>query len=165
MLTVLALVAALDIADCWVGAGFIRNAVWDALHDRPWTLGAGDVDVLYFDRGRTDVEDEVLLENRLRNADGAIDWSVKNQARMHRRNDDAPYQNTSDAVAHWPETCTAIAARQHHGQVQLLAPHGVEDLLTLVIRPTASGRRKPAEFQARVQHKGWMNRWPKLRQA
>ena len=32
MLRALQAVARLDLPDAWIGAGFIRNAVWDALH-------------------------------------------------------------------------------------------------------------------------------------
>src|SRR5271168_3247129 len=42
-------VATLDLPDCWIGAGFIRNAVWDYLHDRPPQPPDGDVDVVWFD--------------------------------------------------------------------------------------------------------------------
>jgi len=38
---VLAAVRSLALPDCWVGAGFIRNAVWDYLHDRPPSRHAG----------------------------------------------------------------------------------------------------------------------------
>ena len=35
IISVLRLVEALAIEDCWIGAGFIRNAIWDHLHGQP----------------------------------------------------------------------------------------------------------------------------------
>jgi uncharacterized protein len=36
MMQVLGVTEALGLPDCWVGAGFVRNPVWDALHGFPW---------------------------------------------------------------------------------------------------------------------------------
>jgi uncharacterized protein len=95
-----------------------------------------DVDVIFFDPGDTRRERESDLEDRLREAAPGAIWSVKNQARMHRRNGDAPYRDTFEAVAHWAETATAIAARSRRGKIDVMAPHGVKDLLNLIVRPT-----------------------------
>jgi Nucleotidyltransferase len=48
---VLAQVRALGLPDCWVAAGFVRDAVWDHLHGYAPQL-LGDVDVIWFDRAR-----------------------------------------------------------------------------------------------------------------
>src|ERR1700742_2782955 len=72
----------LAIDDCWLGAGVIRNAVWDYLHDYPVQLPAGsDVDVVYFDHLK--VHSEIDLEHRLARDWATIPWSVRNQAGMH----------------------------------------------------------------------------------
>lgn len=39
MMRTLTLAAALDLPDAWIGTGFLRNALWDALHDRPTPAG------------------------------------------------------------------------------------------------------------------------------
>jgi uncharacterized protein len=156
-------VESLGFPDGWIGAGFIRNTVWDVLHGReidPSRLN--DVDVLFFEPGDTRREQETDLECRLRDiAPGAV-WSVKNQARMHLRNGDAPYRNTFDAVAHWSETATAIAARSLRGKVEVMVPHGVQDLLNLIVRPTPAFVRKMDVYRERMLTKSWPARWPKL---
>ena len=43
------IVRSLALPDCWIGAGFVRNAVWDHLHGRALSPLTGDVDVLWFD--------------------------------------------------------------------------------------------------------------------
>jgi hypothetical protein len=163
MMRVLELAAALDLPDGWIGAGFLRNAVWDALHDRPWSASYGDVDLIYFDPQSRDPATEKAHETALGVTAPDIAWSVKNQARMHLRNDDPPYRDVSDAMAHWLETCTAVAIRLRVGAVELSAPYGVEDLLGLRIRPTPAGLRKRAAFQARLEAKRWLHHWPRLR--
>lgn len=42
-------VAALALPDCYIAAGFVRNMVWDYLHDYDATP-LNDVDVVFFDR-------------------------------------------------------------------------------------------------------------------
>lgn len=162
MMRVLALAAALDLPDSWISAGFLRNALWDALHDRPWSVGDGDVDLIYFDPENLDPATEKAQEAALRDRAPDIAWSVKNQARMHLRNNDPPYRDSSHAMAHWPETCTAVAVRLRAGAIELSAPYGFEDLLALRLRPTPAGLRKRAAFDARVREKNWLRRWPRL---
>jgi uncharacterized protein len=98
-------VAALDLPDCWVGAGFVRSAVWDHLHGRAAELTWGDTDVVWFDKDRaTPLSADAEIEAGLRRAEPSANWSVKNQARMHTRNGDAPYLSAEDALSRWPET-------------------------------------------------------------
>ena len=51
MIRLLRAVEELRLPDCWIGAGFVRNAVWDALHGRTPDCGLlNDVDVVFLDR-------------------------------------------------------------------------------------------------------------------
>ena len=102
----------------------------------------------------------VRLTTLLRAAEPTYDWEVKNQARMHIRNNDAPYKSTEDAIRHFLETPTAIGARSLRGQIALIAPFGVEDLLSMTLRPTPSGRAKSAQYLNRINTKDWRERWP-----
>lgn len=148
-----------------MGAGFIRNAVWDHLHRRPPSRQFGDVDVIWFSAERTQHAEDALLEAALRALDSLIVWSVKNQARMHLRNGDAPYGSAVQAMRGWPETATAVAARYAaQGACEFAAPFGLDDLFNLTLRPT---RRFAAEkhqaYLDRIQSKGWLTAWPLLR--
>jgi hypothetical protein len=99
-------VLSLQRPDCWIGAGFIRNAVWDHLHGRSPSPPTTDVDVVWFDPTRIDASEDQALEAALRSLQPGIAWSVKNQARMHTRNNDSPYASCTDAMRCWPETAT-----------------------------------------------------------
>jgi hypothetical protein len=145
----------------WIGAGFVRNAVWDALSGRePDVTGLDDLDVVHLGPAAPDTGFEAALRSCRR-----LPWSVKEQGAMAARHGHAPYPDLAAAVAHWPETATAVAARLAAGRLEVLAPHGVEDLLRLVVRPTPAHAADPSAVRARLAAKGWRARWPGLRSA
>ena len=158
------LVAALKLPDAWIGAGFIRNAVWDEIFGFPprQRRTAGDVDVVYFDRADASPDRDRALEAALGQGCPELAWSVSNQARMHVKTGAAPYTSVADAIANWPETVTAIAAQKVHGRTQILAPWGVRDLLSGVVRPTGGSPERLAAFEKRLTEKAWTTRWPRL---
>jgi hypothetical protein len=164
MVALLSAVASLQLPDSYISAGFVRNAVWDALHRRPLTCATlRDVDVVYYDPERLDPSDEQAHERQLAKLLPRVPWEVRNQARMHARNGDCPYRDTVHALRCYPETATAVAARLVEGKVELAAPLGLADLLMLVVRPTPHFRGKLAEYRARQNDKAWASRWPMLR--
>jgi hypothetical protein len=164
ILSILKQVEALSIEDCWIGAGLIRNAIWNHLHGRSVELLLdSDVDVVYWNLDDATPERDIAIQKHLFQEYADIPWSVHNQARMHERNGDAPYRNTEDAIRCWPETATAIAARLSGTHVEVLAPHGVEDLVNLIVRPTPAFARKQSIYSARISSKDWARRWPGLR--
>jgi len=167
MVELLTALATFSVPDAWIGAGFVRNPVWDTLHDRvPDLSSLADVDVIFFDATNLEMERERAIEAALTVLSPGVPWSARNQARMHLRNADLPYQDTEDGVRHWLETATAVAARIIGGRVELLAPHGVEDLVGLILRPTPTTAARPGhleEYRQRMQAKGWKRRWPRLR--
>lgn len=163
MMRLLGAVERCGLRDGWIGAGFVRNTVWDALHGRDVDCARlDDVDVIFFDPADARPERDRRIEQELRALCPGVPWSVKNQARMHRRNGDAPYADTADALRHWPETATAIAACSRGRRVELTAPHGIDDLVGLIVRPTPAFAAKPALFRARAKAKDWRTRWPRL---
>jgi hypothetical protein len=159
----LAHVRELNLPDCWIGAGFVRNAVWCILHGKIPAL-TGDVDVIWFDRSNFDETEDRALERRLAIIAPEVAWSVNNQARMHIENGDSPYLSSTDAMRFWPETATAVAVRRtDDDRCEVIAPLGLDDLLTLKLRPAgdfASGKRQI--FDSRVNEKGWLSAFPKL---
>lgn len=171
-LAVLTLVRTLALPDCWVGAGFVRDAIWDHLHGMEAKPPTGDVDILWFNRADHSAETDKAIERRLAFlaaeqpalAALPIRWSVKNQARMHVRNGDAPYTNVHDAMRFWPETATAIALRlDDGGTIQVSAPYGLADLFALHLRATPPFHAdKRRIFTERVLSKQWLERYPQL---
>ncbi|MFO0704405.1 MAG: nucleotidyltransferase family protein [Candidatus Andersenbacteria bacterium] len=162
MMEVLRVVEKLNLPNCWIGAGFVRNTVWDALFDTPVRTPLDDVDVVFFDSKDQSGERETKLEHELAAKMPEIKWSVTNQARMAKIKGDAPYLSTKDALAAWPETATAVSVRLTGVELELLAPHGIKDMIGGIVRPTPIFSRKEEQFAARQAKKNWKSKWPNL---
>lgn len=158
-------VRALKLTDGWIGAGFVRDAIWDHLHHYGVCPIAGDVDVVWFDPQSCQQGYDSELEARLTQRSARFRWSVKNQARMHLRNGHPPYISTENALRYWPETATAVAVRVGKNDlIDVIAPWGLEDLFTLRLRPTPLfTHEKLTIFRQRVAAKRWRERYPGLR--
>ena len=158
----LAAVAALELPDSWIGAGFVRNAVWDALHGYDHPTALNDVDVLYFDPRDRSREAERSHEQGLARDMPGVPWSVRNQARMHLRNGDAPYRSVLDAMRYWVETPTGVAVRLgSRGRGEIIAAYGIDDLVNLDVRPTPRFAGKLHVYRARMRKKQWTTIWPR----
>lgn len=154
--------AALGLPEAWIGAGAVRNPVFDQRHGLAPQPPA-DIDVAWFDPTDATAERDAAIEAALRRRAPGLPWSVRNQARMHARNGHAPYTGAVQAIGHWVETATAVGARlDPEGRVELAAPHGVDDLLGLVLRPVPAYRDRLDVFHARIEAKCWLRRWPRL---
>jgi hypothetical protein len=165
-------VATVDPPQWWVGAGVIRDLVWDT------RFGGGfdparlkDVDVAYFDGTDLTADREVELGAALRGLDPSIVWDVKNQAAVHHWYpvrfglDVEPFPSVSEAVATWPEYAACVAVRYgEDGSLLLLAPHGLDDLLDGVWRRNPT-RVTPEEYEHRLRRKDPAARWPGVRVA
>jgi hypothetical protein len=158
---VLRLARALELPDWAIGAGFLRNRLWDALMAERTCSAADDVDLLYFDAADPKGQGEAAIEARLTEQRPGLIWQARNQARMHLKNDDPPYASTADAISYWLETCTAVAVRlEPSDRLTLLAPYGLGDLFALICRPTPAGLRRAVAYRARMMAKAWDQRWP-----
>lgn len=161
---ILRAVKELDLNDWMIGAGFVRNAVWDHLHQYECHTPLSDVDVIHFDPIRSTSSYDEDYEGQLAAMNSSIPWSVRNQARMHMGNDDEPYLSSEDAMVHWLETPTCVGVKlSDEDSLLLIAPHGVLDLLNLEVCPTPSGYRKPEIYRNRIAKKNWSKNWPGVR--
>ncbi|WP_081310463.1 nucleotidyltransferase family protein [Pseudoalteromonas luteoviolacea] len=155
------LVAKLAIPQCYIAAGFVRNLVWDALHNLDSPTPLNDVDVIYFDPEEANPDAYIKYESQLVLQMPELNWQVRNQAIMHGRNGDSSYKSALDAMSYWPEKETAIAIRQTaESQYECIAAFGVESLLKGDI--TYNPNRPREVFDDRVKSKGWLVRWPQL---
>lgn len=157
-------VRALALPDWCIAAGFVRNRVWDHLHGIVPAREPADIDVLYFDAADVSKDCEVEYEGRLAELLPGLPWQVRNQARMHVSKNLPPHLSTSDAMTYWLETVTAVGVRlEDDDRLTVIAPLGTDDLLGLRCRPTAFGRTRRDEYEARIASKRWRALWPKVR--
>ncbi|PHF03534.1 hypothetical protein COF76_02790 [Bacillus wiedmannii] len=166
MMDILQMAKSLELPDWWICAGFVRSKIWDTLHDYEIRTATPDIDVIYFDQLHTDEVYEQSLEKALVNMDASIPWSVKNQARMHVVNNMPPYYSSVDAISKFPETATALGVTLDElNNVILTAPCGIEDVLSLQVRPTAhflETKERLHMYNTRVNKKKWQNIWPNI---
>src|SRR5215471_11775939 len=152
---------------CWcIGAGAIRNAVWDALHNRSVPSFLADIDVAYFDRMELSREREEHYRLALLKQEPEFTWEVTNQAGVHRWFETVfghavePLESIEDAVASWPETATSVGIRLGRDDtLQIIAPLGLDDLFGMVVRRNPR-RVSPEAYQKRIETKRYLERWP-----
>jgi hypothetical protein len=155
--------------DSWaVGAGALAQTVWNHLYGFPERHGLRDIDVVYFDANDLSEQAESRIIDRVTAllGDLGVALDVKNQARVHlwyERRFGAPippYRSLEDSIATWPTTSTAVAlAPTPHGSVRIIAPFGLDDLLSGIVRPN---KRQITEdvYEAKIAR--WRSVWPKL---
>lgn len=166
MVDALALAAMLGLPEWLIGAGFVRGKVWDHLHGRTGASTPSDIDLVYFDASES--FDDAALETRLSRDRPDLRWDVKNQATAHRWNGEPACSSVVDALARWPETATAVGVTTERGSLELIAPHGIADLVGLIVRPTPAFATSDARreiVRSRFEKKRWHEKWPRLRLA
>ncbi len=162
---VLRAVRDLKLPDCWVAAGFARNAIWDLAHGYAKPTPLADINVLFFLDAPDEAYSEQEYEAALTNSLPQHNWQVRNQARMHHVNGFQPFHSSADAMCHWVETPTATGlALDRLERLQINAPLGVADLIGLRVQPGPMfrGALLPV-YRQRIQAKNWAATWPKLR--
>lgn len=170
----------LQLPQGYIGAGFVRNLVWDYLHSYESPTPLADVDVIYFAPKEHKCRQHAY-EKQLKQMMPQLNWEVRNQALMHRKHGHAPYQSALDAIGYWTECETAIAVRltpDHtiaEGEenllsaslpngisesIEIIAPFGLGSLFEGDITPNPNRESEP--FRKRMADKNWLTLWPRL---
>jgi len=159
-------VRSLNLPSWCIGAGAVRNLVWDSLHGFRTPSALSDVDVAHFDAFDLSTENDTEIQRRLINIQPSVPWEVTNQAAVHMWFEAAfghpvlPLMSLVDAAASWPEFSTSVGLTlRDNDAIDVIAPHGLDDLFAMVVR------RNPARvsvdaYRNRVQQKKYQERWP-----
>ncbi|WP_461168452.1 nucleotidyltransferase family protein, partial [Uliginosibacterium sediminicola] len=158
----------LELAQWCIGAGVIRNLVWDSLHGKTQPSHLADVDLAYFDASDLSSERDARLQAQLTALRPDIPWEVTNQAGVHRWFEQyfghpvEPLRSLTESVASWPEYATAVAVWLDHDEhLHVIAPHGLDDLLQMRIRRNPT-RVSLETYRQRVAEKNYPARWPNV---
>lgn len=163
MMEILRAVSSLHLPDWWIGAGFVRNKVWDELHGYKKRTSLNDIDVIYFDPKHVEENDEKRIEIKLKRLRPDLPWSVKNQARMAIVRGDGPYKNAEDGLSRWIETATCVGVRLNNDRkLEIATPLGTDDLVSLRLRLNKRSGVSNDIFEQRIKEKNWLSLWPKL---
>jgi uncharacterized protein len=158
----LVIAARCNLPDWCLAAGFVRNLVWDKVHQSATSQPLNDIDLIYFNPSDISEQRDRLIEQQLHSI-SKLPWSVKNQARMHLRNNDNPYNSTLDAMSYWVEIETAVGARlDEYGNLVLVSPFGLNALFEGTV---SLNRKRPKlmDFNRRITDKKWLEIWPALK--
>ena len=124
----------LNLPDWWIGAGFLRNKVWNHMEGKD-AEQTRDADLVYFNKDDTAQETDWAYDDKMAKEHPFAGWEIRNQARMHYKNGFEPFDSTADGIAHWTETATCVAVRMRQGSLEYLFCHGPDDLFNLIARP------------------------------
>ncbi len=160
------------LPDAWLAAGAITQSVWNHAFAMPPTHGIGDIDIVYFDGEDLSEETEARHAARIKSllVDLPVRIDVKNEARVHLWYEEkfgspiSPYVSTPAAIATFPTTATAIGIRPSRDGpeicgLEICAPFGLADLLSLVVRPNKSQITREI-YERKVDR--WRALWPGL---
>jgi uncharacterized protein len=158
----------LGLASWCIGAGAVRNLVWDELHGVHTPSFLADVDVAFFDAEDISAERDAALQAALVRARPDMPWEVTNQAGVHTwfeacfGHPVAPLGSLEEAVASWPEYATSVGVRLHPDlSIGIIAPHGLDDLFGCIVRRNPT-RVSPETYRQRIAQKRYASRWPRV---
>ena len=165
----LSAVRALQLPLWCIGAGVIRNLVWDHLHGYLEPSELADVDIAYFDPTDISTERDHALQAQLSQQCPGVPWEVTNQAGVHLWFESCfghlvePLTSIEEAVSTWPETATSVAVRLLPDDgIHVIAPLGLQDLFAMIVR--RNPRRVSVEtYRKRIAEKRYTQRWPQVR--
>jgi hypothetical protein len=163
MMKIIQKASILNLPDWIIGAGFVRNKVWDYLAgNKKLVVDTADIDLVYFAPNGNDEKADEELSEKLRQETG-VNWEVVNEFYAHKWNNLKPYTSTVDAISKWPETVTAIGVTfDRNNKLKLIAPYGIEDLINFVVRPTPEFKNNVQKVKDRMANKKWKEKWPKI---
>jgi hypothetical protein len=168
LMDALAAAREVDPPDWLIGAGAIRDLVWDHVHGCREPHRPKDVDLVFYDDASGARSEQSVLD-AVRALAPNVPWDVHNQATVHLWYPEAfgvevdPLASSADAVATWPETASAVAIRLlADDALDVVAPFGLEDLFGLVWRRN-SRRVTTEEYVLRIGRKQVASRWPRAR--
>jgi uncharacterized protein len=161
----LSAVQTLRLTSWCIGAGAVRNVVWDELSGKREPSALADVDVAYFDAADVSAARDQQLQRALAELRPNLPWEVTNQAGVHLwfaayfGHTVEPVNTLAEAVATWPEYATSVGITMDEaGALQVIAPHGLNDLFSMTVRHNPA-RASVANYEARVAQKKYRERW------
>ncbi len=148
-----------------VGAGVIRNLVWDHLHQYQTPTPLADIDVIFFDPQDVRPERDRMVQQQLAQKLPHIPWEATNQAAVHLWYEEVfgfsvpALHSSAEAVGTWPETATSVAVRLlATDEISIVAPCGLTDLFNMVLRRNPC-RVTREQFVQRLHSKQILRKW------
>ena len=157
----------LALPDAWLVSGCLVQTVWNILTKRAVDHGIADYDVFYFDPDTSwEAEDVVIrqLQGRLDHVDAKIE--TRNQARVHLwypAKHGLPYpplSRSTDGIDRFLTQNTQVGVRRTDDGFDVYAPHGLNDVAGLIVRPNPGPNFSAANYALKAER--WKALWPEL---
>ncbi|NQW11189.1 MAG: nucleotidyltransferase family protein [Alphaproteobacteria bacterium] len=157
----------LGLAQPWLVAGCLYQAVWNRLSDKPAGWGIKDYDVFYWDEDTSwEAEDAAIKRADILFADLGAEVELKNQKRVplwFEAHFGAPYppvSKASDGIERFLVACTCVGLTPTgDGAPELLAPYGLDDLYAGVLKINP---HNPSPHRYAEKCASYLDRWPWL---
>jgi hypothetical protein len=157
----------LTLPDAWLVSGCLVQTVWNVLTNRANDYGINDYDVFYFDPDTSwEAEDAVIRTLAQRFAERGIKVEARNQARVHLwypEKHGLPYPElrcSTQGIDRFLTRNTQVGIRRARDGYQVYAPHGLDDVARLVVRPNPGPNFSAANYAAKAAR--WKSLWPEL---
>jgi uncharacterized protein len=158
---------ALGLADAWLVSGAVFQSVWNVLTKRPSDHGIKDYDIFYFDTDISfEAEDAVIRRVAACLSDVCDCVEVRNQARVHlwyAQKFHAPYgplRRATEGIDRFLARAAQIGVQPTGKGCAIYAPHGVDDIVTMTVRPNPCPNFRAEIYDAKAA--SWKTRWPEL---
>jgi hypothetical protein len=164
-------IASLELPDTWMAGGCLFQSVWNILAGEDPTRAIKDYDLFYFDSQDCTKESEERANFRAATlfADLGCKVDVRNQASVHLWYAQEfgvhgyPHlQKSTDGIDNFLAVCCMVGVgKTRAGGIDLYAPLGVEDVLSMTMRPNPWFPGAPRDSYERKADR-WRALWPKL---
>jgi uncharacterized protein len=155
------------LPDAWLASGSVIQTVWNVLTGRAPDYGIKDYDILYFDDDTSwEAEDAIIRRVAAAVSDIRVSVELRNQARVHLWYPSKfgiaypPLQRATQGIDRFLALAAQIGIRPAKKNYDLYAPHGLDDLSTLTIRPNLCPNFSAPLYEAKAA--AWKARWPEL---
>jgi hypothetical protein len=157
----------LALHDCWLVSGALFQTVWNVKTRRAPAYGIKDYDIFYFDRDTSwNAEDVAIKRANAIFADLGADIEVRNQARVHLWYEEKfgraypPANRATDGIDRFLMPCAQIGIRKNGSAYKVYAPHGLDDVSNLIVRPNVTANFHAERYHEKAER--WQKLWPEL---
>lgn len=158
---------ALELPDCWLVSGALFQTIWNLRTGKLPQHAIRDYDIFYFDPDTSyEAEDRAIARARETFADLDVVIELRNQARVHlwyEKKFSSPYPPLScatEGIDRFLMRCAQIGLRAEHGTYEIYAPHGLQDIEDMIVRPNRMPNFRPELYLEKALR--WKAIWPEL---
>ena len=157
----------LALPDAWLVSGCLVQTLWNVQTERAVDYGINDYDIFYFDPDTSwQAEEAVIRQLQSQLANLAVKIEVRNQARVHLwypQKHALPYPAllcSTQGIDRFLTKNTKVGIRRTPEGHAVYAPHGLDDIADMIVRPNPGPNFSAAAYEAKTRR--WKELWPEI---